>query len=154
MWLVLNPDEQIKACPPGHLQIGDNQARQGEMSPIGIFILAAKIRNRLLAAVHLGNRIANSRLLESNSHQFQIIGILNKLYVLMENQDGLVLVDQHAAHERILFEELRRRMEEQGVPSQRLLLAQTSPSILRQTRSKGSSTLLRMRCTTPRANLR
>jgi len=61
----------------------------------------------------------------NRSHQFQIIGILNKLYVLMENQEGLVLVDQHAAHERILFEELRRRMEEQGVPSQRLLLAQT-----------------------------
>ena len=54
--------------------------------------------------------------------QFQIIGVLNKLYVLMENEEGLVLVDQHAAHERILFEELRRRMEEQGVPSQRLLL--------------------------------
>ena len=61
----------------------------------------------------------------NSSQHFQIIGILNKLYVLMENQDGLVLVDQHAAHERILFEELRRRMEEQGVPSQRLLLAQT-----------------------------
>jgi DNA mismatch repair protein MutL len=61
----------------------------------------------------------------TGSQQFQIIGVLNKLYVLMENQEGLVLVDQHAAHERILFEELRRRMEEQGVPSQRLLLAQT-----------------------------
>ncbi len=59
------------------------------------------------------------------SQNFQIIGVLNKLYVLMENAEGLVLVDQHAAHERILFEELRRRMEEQGVPSQRLLLPQT-----------------------------
>src|SRR5437762_5022718 len=57
--------------------------------------------------------------------QFQIIGVLNKLYVLMENADGLVLVDQHAAHERILFEELQRRMEEQGVPAQKLLLSQT-----------------------------
>jgi len=62
---------------------------------------------------------------ESKQQQFQIIGVLNKLYILMENADGLVLVDQHAAHERILFEELRRRMEEQGVPSQKLLLAQT-----------------------------
>ena len=57
-------------------------------------------------------------------HQFRILGILNKLYVLMENAEVLVLVDQHAAHERILFEELRRRMEEKGVPSQRLLLPQ------------------------------
>ena len=57
--------------------------------------------------------------------QFEIIGVLSKLYVLMENANGLVLVDQHAAHERVLFEELRRRMEQQGVPSQKLLLPQT-----------------------------
>ena len=64
----------------------------------------------------------NEQRAPANQHQFRILGILNKLYVLMENAEGLVLVDQHAAHERILFEELRRRIEAKGVPSQRLLL--------------------------------
>jgi DNA mismatch repair protein MutL len=62
---------------------------------------------------------------ETNLFQFRIIGILGKLYILMENGDGLVLVDQHAAHERILFERMRRQMEEGGVPSQRLLIPLT-----------------------------
>jgi len=56
---------------------------------------------------------------------FRFLGVLGRLYVLMENASGLVLVDQHAAHERILFEEMQRRMESQGVPSQRLLLPLT-----------------------------
>ncbi|MEA3212166.1 MAG: mismatch repair protein MutL [Chthoniobacter sp.] len=62
---------------------------------------------------------------EDRSRAFRILGVLGKLYILMENADGLVLVDQHAAHERILFEEMRRRMETQGVPSQRLLMPLT-----------------------------
>jgi DNA mismatch repair protein MutL len=57
--------------------------------------------------------------------RFRIIGILGKLYILMENGDGLVLVDQHAAHERILFERLRRQIEAGGIPSQRLLIPLT-----------------------------
>ncbi len=58
----------------------------------------------------------------SPGSEFRILGVLGKLYVLMENASGLVLVDQHAAHERILFEEMRRRMELHGVPAQRLLM--------------------------------
>ena len=68
--------------------------------------------------------LPNEQPQSGGSDQFRILGVLNKLYVLMENVGGLVLVDQHAAHERILFEELRRRMEAKGVPSQRLLLPQ------------------------------
>jgi len=52
---------------------------------------------------------------------YRIIGVLGKLYVLLEGREGLVLMDQHAAHERVLFEEMKRRMETEGVPSQRLL---------------------------------
>jgi DNA mismatch repair protein MutL len=58
-------------------------------------------------------------------NEFKILGVLGKLYILMENEEGLVLVDQHAAHERILFEKLRRQMEREGVPTQRLLIPLT-----------------------------
>ncbi|NOX98406.1 MAG: DNA mismatch repair endonuclease MutL [Verrucomicrobia bacterium] len=56
---------------------------------------------------------------------FRILGVLGKLYVLMESKDGLALMDQHAAHERVLFEEMKKRMEEEGVPTQRLLIPVT-----------------------------
>lgn len=59
---------------------------------------------------------------ELHPSQFRILGVLHKLYVLMESSEGLVLMDQHAAHERVLYEQLRRAMEHEGVPSQRLLL--------------------------------
>jgi len=60
-----------------------------------------------------------------STNEFKILGVLGKLYILMENGDGLVLVDQHAAHERILFEKLRHQMESEGVPTQRLLIPLT-----------------------------
>ncbi len=63
--------------------------------------------------------------LQNSIEHFRIVGVLGKLYVLMESHEGLVLVDQHAAHERILFERLRRQMETAGVPIQRLLIPLT-----------------------------
>lgn len=58
----------------------------------------------------------------ASAKDYRIIGVLNQLYVLMESSEGLVLMDQHAAHERVLFEKLRKSMETEGVPTQRLLL--------------------------------
>jgi DNA mismatch repair protein MutL len=71
--------------------------------------------------------VAQPTIVESSQplFEFKLLGILGKLYILMESPDGLVLVDQHAAHERILFEKLRSQMESQGVPTQRLLIPLT-----------------------------
>ena len=56
----------------------------------------------------------------------RLVGVVGKLYVLLESDRGLVLLDQHAAHERILFEQMLNRLEEQGTtPSQKLLLPET-----------------------------
>ena len=53
-------------------------------------------------------------------------GEIFNTYLLIEDGDSVLLVDQHAAHERILFEELLQRMKEDGrVLSQQLLLPLT-----------------------------
>jgi DNA mismatch repair protein MutL len=56
----------------------------------------------------------------------RLVGVIGKLYVVLESDRGLVLLDQHAAHERILFEQMLNRLEQHDqAPSQRLLLPET-----------------------------
>jgi DNA mismatch repair protein MutL len=56
----------------------------------------------------------------------RLVGVIGRLYVVLESDRGLVLLDQHAAHERILFEQMLRRLEQSAqAPSQRLLLPET-----------------------------
>jgi DNA mismatch repair protein MutL len=56
----------------------------------------------------------------------RLVGVIGKLYVVLESDRGLVLLDQHAAHERILFEQMLERLERsEHAPSQKLLLPET-----------------------------
>jgi DNA mismatch repair protein MutL len=63
----------------------------------------------------------------------RLVGVIGRLYVLLESDRGLVLLDQHAAHERILFEQMLKRLEKnQQAPSQRLLLPETVELSIRE----------------------
>ncbi len=50
---------------------------------------------------------------------------LHNSYILAEMRSGLIIVDQHSAHERILFERLMRELEDGQATSQRLLFPMT-----------------------------
>jgi DNA mismatch repair protein MutL len=47
---------------------------------------------------------------------------LHKTYIVAETVDGLVIVDQHAAHERLVHEGMKAQLAEQGIARQKLLI--------------------------------
>ncbi len=49
-------------------------------------------------------------------------GQVHENYIIAQTADGMVIVDQHAAHERLVYEKLKRQMAENGVAAQALLI--------------------------------
>jgi DNA mismatch repair protein MutL len=64
--------------------------------------------------------------LSTNVPLLRLIGQIGATYIVAEGPDGLYLIDQHAAHERVLFEKLMAQRENKNIPSQSLL----SPEVI------------------------
>ena len=63
----------------------------------------------------------------------RLIGQIGATYLVAEGPDGLYLIDQHAAHERVLFEKLMAQHAQKAIPSQTLL----SPVVVQLTPENG-----------------
>jgi DNA mismatch repair protein MutL len=55
----------------------------------------------------------------------RILGQLQGTYILCEEEKGLIIIDQHAAHERILFEKYKNEYETRSISSEKFLLPLT-----------------------------
>ena len=56
-------------------------------------------------------KIYGNKNISVNSSNFKIIGQFFKTYILFENEENLIIIDQHAAHERILYEKFLKNFE-------------------------------------------
>jgi len=54
-----------------------------------------------------------------------VIGQFHDTYIVCESADRIVLIDQHAAHERIIFEQLKNRSQASKKSAQKLLIPET-----------------------------
>ena len=66
-------------------------------------------------------KVHNEDLHPISDHIWQI----HRKYLITEIKSGLIIIDQHVAHERVLFEEAKKAIEGQGFPSQTVLFPQT-----------------------------
>lgn len=65
--------------------------------------------------------VSGQRSFETGVPLLRLIGQIGATYLAAEGPDGLYLIDQHAAHERVLFEKLMAQYENKSIPSQSLL---------------------------------
>lgn len=62
---------------------------------------------------------------KKNGHNLRIIGQFDDLFIFCRNSEGLLVIDQHAAHERLLYEKLKKQYVENRIPKQNLLFPET-----------------------------
>jgi len=62
---------------------------------------------------------------KQHAHGLKVVGQLDNLYIFCQSPDGLIVIDQHAAHERLLFEKLKKQFLQGNVASQNLMFPET-----------------------------
>ena len=122
------------APPPAKAPSSDAAPRSGTVPPSGVVPpsgAAATLRLSAGGAETPGVSASESATAGTSADPIPVVEERPRLwqvlstYVLAETREGLIIIDQHSAHERILFERLKRAFKESGETGQRLLFPLT-----------------------------
>ncbi len=112
------PAERIEPAPPADTDIESLAVAQGDMSDDGLFAAAANDEERATARDAIAAPDAPAVTVPPLTQ-------LANMYIMFEHAQGVVLIDQHSAHERVLYERFMRTLECGDEPAQRLLFPLT-----------------------------
>ena len=109
--------------PLGFAKLNDRLAEQSETAGEAEAIETQRVEKKPEAVQQelLPKQEANT--LGDELSGYSMVGVAFDTYIILQNQKQLIMIDQHAAHERILYEKLMREIDA-GVGSQLLMVAQ------------------------------
>lgn len=116
---ALRQQQHVPAAAVSYAYAPAPPSSQGFAAPNTLFrqeMPPPQVREAPMAAEHSGDDAAADYPLGAARAQ------LHGTYVIAETRDGLVIVDQHAAHERLVYERMKAQMAAEGVRRQRLLI--------------------------------
>jgi DNA mismatch repair protein MutL len=124
------PQPRIEFAPPPPAPVpappiepsGDEIARDIEVM---IQSASQSVKSEALPPLNSAEKFAHAVTGESLSTNIRPLGQLDESFIIATDDDGLLLIDQHVAHERILFDKYRALEAERRTDSQQLLVPET-----------------------------
>jgi DNA mismatch repair protein MutL len=136
----IEPDDAHQPGAPDQLNTGTAGVRGPQPgSPAGVLVPPATSAERedlsvpagsvstetVLPPLNSADKFAREVAVESLSNDIRPLGQLDESFIIATDNEGLLLIDQHVAHERVLFDKYRALESVRSVESQQLLIPET-----------------------------
>ncbi len=138
--------ETREAQPTHKTEHPPNQNPAADVTPQTIFATTSPIHKSNEETSPTNNPQQNTTSQQFSRHDLVVIGQFDNLYIFCKSSEGLIVIDQHAAHERLLYEKLRKQYLTLSITRQNLMFPETVELSLFQAKlvDKNSAELERM----------